>query len=294
MPSENAGDQRPQPSAGIFAVPAPIKRLFDKFPLLTYSANDLPLRAPRNRDRHVLHVFTTPRGAELGSPSYNPACLKWQAYLRFCNIDFVIASSNNHASPSGSLPFLLPSLTDPSKPAQPVPSGKLQRWVMNNSASAREEPSDLRYEAYLSLLDHRIRRAWLYTIYLSSNSTTIAEPFYILPASNNPFVRLTVAYELRCAAEKELLKASAVIDSNLLYKEAEESFAALEMLLGSNNWFFGAKKPGLFDASVFAYTHLLMDENFGNGWVDSRLRGVLLQRKNLVTHRNRILTTYFP
>jgi metaxin len=84
-----------------------------------------------------------------------------KAYLKFSGIDFQIASSNNHASPSGALPFLLPSIAEGSKPPPPVPSGKLQRWSMNNSPSAIEEPGDLRYEAYLSLLDHRIRRAWV-------------------------------------------------------------------------------------------------------------------------------------
>ncbi|ORY19500.1 hypothetical protein BCR34DRAFT_552242 [Clohesyomyces aquaticus] len=298
-PEHQAGDespgpvQRPRTSGGIFAVPAPIKRLFDQFPLVTYPANDLPLRAPQNRDRHVLYIFATADGAESGAPSYNPACLKWQTYLKFCNVDFATVSSSNHASPSGSLPFLLPSSADISKSAPPVPSGKLQRWTANASASPVEEPSDLRYEAYLSLLDHRIRRAWLYSVYLSDNFTAIAEPLYILPTSRNPLVRLTIAHELRSAAEKELLKFSAVIDPDFLYAEADEAFAALESVLGSDKWFFEAKRPGLFDASVFAYTHLLIDESLGNGWVDERLRDLVLRRKGMVTHRNKILTTFF-
>lgn len=84
-----------------------------------------------------------------------------QAYLKFSNIDFRIASANNHASPSGALPFVLPASPELYKRIQPVPSGKLQKWAMNNSKKAVEEPGDLRYEAYLSLLDHRIRRAWV-------------------------------------------------------------------------------------------------------------------------------------
>jgi len=60
----------------IFSVPAPIRQLFDKFPLVTYPQNDLPLRT--HRDRHVLYVFVTEDGAAAGAPSYNPACLKWQ------------------------------------------------------------------------------------------------------------------------------------------------------------------------------------------------------------------------
>jgi metaxin len=89
------------------------------------------------------------------------------------------------------------------------------------------------------------------------------------------------------------LKFSAVIDPDALYKEAEEALSALESVLGGNKWFFEAKLPGLFDASVFAYTHLLMDETLGNGWVDMRLCSLVKQRKSLVAHRNRVLTTYF-
>jgi metaxin len=177
--SSAQSNRQPPPSHSIFSVPTPIKQLFDQFPLLTYPINNLPQRAPRHRDAHVLYVFTTDQGAVHGAPSYNPACLKWQvsfhpephisplkltasqAYLKFSKIPFRIASANNHASPSGSLPFMLPSSPEPYKQSQPVPSGKLQRWAMNNSEKAVEEPGDLRYEAYLSLLDHRIRRAWV-------------------------------------------------------------------------------------------------------------------------------------
>jgi metaxin len=117
---------------------------------------------------------------------------------------------------------------------------------------------------------------------------------YILPACSNSFVRLSIARELRSAAEKELLKFSTVISAETLYNQAEEAFAALETLLGKDDWFFGASGPGLFDASVFAYTHLLLDDNLGKGWLDTRLRDALMSRKRLTTHRNRILTKYFP
>ncbi|KAI4630395.1 hypothetical protein J4E80_001330 [Alternaria sp. BMP 0032] len=290
----SARSLRRQPSSrSLFSVPTPIKQLFDQFPLITYPVNDFPQRAPQHHDTHVLYVFTTDEGAIRGAPSHNPACLKWQAYLKFSKIPFKVASANNHASPSGSLPFVIPSSPDPYKRTQPVPSNKLQRWAMNNSEKAIEEPGDLRYEAYLSLLDHRIRRAWLYTVYLSPNFTTIAEPLYILPSSRNPFVRLTISRELRLAAETELLKFSSIINDETLYNQADEAFATLETLLGKDDWFFGAQRPGLFDASVFAYTHLLLDEQLGKGWVDTRLRDALTTRTRLVTHRDRILARYF-
>lgn len=130
-------------------------------------------------------------------------------------------------------------------------------------------------------------------MYLSQNFTTIAEPLYILPTSRNPFVRLAISRELRLAAEAELAKFSSIISDETLYNQASEAFAALEMLLGKDDWFFGAQRPGLFDASVFAYTHLLLDDKLGKGWVDTRLRDALMACKRLVTHRERILAKYF-
>ncbi|OCK79375.1 hypothetical protein K432DRAFT_393960 [Lepidopterella palustris CBS 459.81] len=294
-PGDNAQNATtPQPRRSFFTVPPPIKRLFDKFPLLTYPANELPLRAPRNRHQHALYIFTTTAGATKGAPSYNPSCLKWQTYLKFSQLEFRVVSSNNHASPSGALPFLLPSSPDISKPLEPVSSDKLQKWALNNGGAAVEEPSDLRYEAYLSLLDHRIRRAWLYSLYLTSNFTSIAESLYVLPTSSNSLVRLAIAYELRAAAEAELLKHSTIVNAESLYEDAKEAFGALETVLGDDEWFFGAEKPGLFDASVFAYTHLLLDDGLGKGWAESRLQNIVMQRGKLVAHRGRILAAYYP
>jgi hypothetical protein len=78
---ESQQQSRVQPqrsSRSLFDVPAPIKQLFDRFPLFTYPTNDLPQRAPQDRNAHVLYIFTSEEGALRGLPSYNPACLKWQ------------------------------------------------------------------------------------------------------------------------------------------------------------------------------------------------------------------------
>lgn len=81
--STRSNRQQP-PSHSIFSVPAPIKQLFDQFPLLTYPANELPHRTPQHRNAHVLYIFTTDEDALLGAPSYNPACLKWQVSIHSC------------------------------------------------------------------------------------------------------------------------------------------------------------------------------------------------------------------
>ena len=93
------------------------------------------------------------------------------------------------------------------------------------------------------------------------------------------------------AAEAEILKHAAILDVDELLGEADNAFEALDILLKDDVWFFGAKNPGLFDAGVFAYTHLILDR--GLGWRDERLMEVLMSREGLVRHRERIVSGYF-
>jgi metaxin len=136
------------------------------------------VRAPGlgERERHVLYIFARGEGSgKRGGMemSFNPACLKWQAYLRFCGIAFVVRKGCNHASPSGSLPFLMVGdgggggdglgNGGKEKDITYVTTAKMQAWAKRNCDKGKvvEEPEDLRYEAYLSLIDLRIRRAWV-------------------------------------------------------------------------------------------------------------------------------------
>ena len=104
-------------------------------------------------------------------------------------------------------------------------------------------------------------------------------------------VQQATARQLRSAAQDELLKTSILIDPNELYRRAEEAFKALATLLGEDEYFFGAEQPGLFDASVFAYTHLLLDQSLG--WQSTSLTDALSKYENLVGHRNQLLKQYF-
>ncbi|ERF77143.1 hypothetical protein EPUS_09316 [Endocarpon pusillum Z07020] len=282
-----------RPVYDLFQLPSPVKRIFDKFPLKTYPANDLPRRSPPIGHFDTLHIFTTQEGALQHAPSFNPACLKWQAYLRFSEIEFKTISSNNHASPTGVLPFLTPKSSSPSaSSSQPISSNKILKWVSSRSDIVPERVSGMRYEAYRSLIDHRIRSAWLFTLYLDErNSEVVAKQLYIYPISSNALVQLSLYYQLKQAARDELLKTASYIREDEVYLEAENAFAAISTLLGDDVYFFGNDRPTLFDANIFAYTHLLLDESLN--WQETRLADSLKKRENLVQHRQRILTGYF-
>ena len=66
-----------------FAVPGPLRRLFDAFPLVTYPPNEAPLRSRPRKDLPSLYVFSTEHDAGHGRPSFNPGCLKWQVRCNF-------------------------------------------------------------------------------------------------------------------------------------------------------------------------------------------------------------------
>lgn len=284
------------------------------------------------RDTNTLYVFSTPQAAVTGSPSFNPTCLKWQTLLKLAGVPFETVASNNHASPTGALPFLLPRPSALVKAAAkekdiggratltplhhlttiPVPVGKLEKFALDFEAAGGRRIMDIsdsrRVDAYQALLDTRIRTAWLHNLYLAPDNTELLLSLYIEPVSRTPLVRAATLHNLRQAAESEILKAthSAVIDPKSIYASASQAVEALEAVLGDDEWFFEDEAqppedsdkptvthgPSSFDAAVFAYTHLLLDSEMG--WADRRLAELVAQSPALVRHRDRILEMCWP
>lgn len=116
------------------------------------------------------------------------------------------------------------------------------------------------------------------------------------------------------------------IDVERLIKDAEEAFSALSVFLGDSEWFESVSseaedcrpadeagphneragqnerrqlgdetRPGMLDAAVFAYTHVMLTifSRQEEGSPVGRLVSALLDRHNLCRHRNVILKKYF-
>lgn len=73
-------------------------------------------------------------------------------------------------------------------------------------------------------------------------------------------------------------------------RESGDALSALSELLGKDEWFFGQPQPSMLDASIFAYTHLILD---GLRWCKNELAIQVLRHQNLVDHRDRITVLYF-
>lgn len=119
------------------------------------------------------------------------------------------------------------------------------------------------------------------------NFEAVARRLYVEPATSNMLVQTTLGIQLQQAARDELLKTSKYVDVADLEGDAASAFEALSSLLGDDDHFFGRPNPGLFDASVFAYTHLILDESLG--WKQNRLAQLLREHQNLVQHREKLL-----
>lgn len=140
---------------GFFAVPAPVRSLFNTFPLTIYDPEPLPYRSPSaDRPRPALYVFAL--DGHHDRPSYNPSCLKWQTFLRIAGVEVDIVPSNNHASPSGALPFLLLS-----SGIQTLTGERIRTFARQHAT--REIPTVIstRLDAYHALLDQSVRPAWV-------------------------------------------------------------------------------------------------------------------------------------
>jgi metaxin len=166
----------------------------------------------------------------------------------------------------------------------------MAKWVV--SQGGKEEPYNLRQESYSALIDHSLRSAWLYYLYLDEdNFRAVAWPLYVASASSSYPVRLSLAKQLQSAAREELLKSNTVIDPEELFAQAEQAFEALSTLLSDKKFFFGQTTPGLFDASLFAYTQIILDE--GLHFKNPTLRHALQKHDNLVRHRDRLIRGFF-
>ncbi|EFQ29191.1 uncharacterized protein GLRG_04335 [Colletotrichum graminicola M1.001] len=268
-----------------FAVPAPVAALFRRFPLAVYPANDLPLRSPSRGDLPTLYVFVADDDAPRGRPSFNPSCLKWQKPVDECET----VSLGLH-SPTGSEKTFDLNAINGLDEHTTTEAQLLSNVVRVNSCARSFAWATIKPKA---LLDTRLRTAWLYALYLAPDNATLLSRLYVRPASRNPLVRLALAHQVRSAAEAEVLKSTraAAVDPGGSTPTRNGGSG------GSGGgregrWFFGCQEPTLFDASVFAYTHLLLDGDLG--WADRTLSDILAGFPGLVRHRERLLERCFP
>ena len=126
----------------------------------------------------------------------------------------------------------------------------------------------------------------LYSLYLIPAHHSIAAAHYV--TTRVPIVNAILQSELRAAAEKELQKTrpGGIVDAEEIMADAEAALAALSEALGTDRWFFGGEEPGVVDANVFGYTHLILTLAWNEP--DATLKRSVQKFANLAAHEDRM------
>ncbi|RUS34115.1 hypothetical protein BC938DRAFT_482366 [Jimgerdemannia flammicorona] len=103
--------------------------------------------------------------------SFDPDCLKWQAYLTFCRVDFGLYNCNEPlASPSGKLPFLaMPT-------GETLYDEQITFWLRKNETEKKlaEDSEDAEATAFISLAETKLRTALLFSFFLEPRNMSEA------------------------------------------------------------------------------------------------------------------------
>lgn len=118
-------------------------------------------------------------------------------------------------------------------------------------------------------------------MYLTPNFERFTVPCYIDSQSSSSVVRKVCAWELRKAAETELLKHSPRVDQQTLYDEAREAFQALNQYCQEKASSGGRNESTVLDAALFAYTDLLWSIQY-ECWADAGLVDILLENEAIL------------
>ncbi|KAK7206630.1 hypothetical protein BZA70DRAFT_274745 [Myxozyma melibiosi] len=293
-------------------IPPLMKKLFDKFPLVTYPDTILPAAgcgssADQKDKMGVVFVH------DLSSVSIFPESVRLLTVLRLAKIydSLTIFPASPHSAPeNGPFPYVfvprsLPKAQDRKKDqSYSLPSPQFNSWL-SSLPNARSVPYSAAEDSpIIMLLDVRIRDAFLLTLYLySANYKNIVLPgFYRhlnsskaesknLGSENTGFFPHVVSY-VQYNAVKETLRRSvgsqridAKFKINILIG-AEEALDALSDLVAESTSGFlsGTSEPGVVDAAVYGYLypvlHLGLKGENGNG--EAELVELVRERPNLV------------
>jgi len=128
-------------------------------------------------------------------------------------------------------------------------------------------------------------------MYLTPNFERFTVPCYIDSQSSSSVVRAVSTFELRKAAETELLKHSSTINQQALYDEAREAFQALNEYCLERSSQYSEKEATLLDAALFSYTDLLWSIEY-KCWADSGLVDILLSNGSILDSYDALDTKY--
>ncbi|KAK9375668.1 uncharacterized protein V1513DRAFT_441593 [Lipomyces chichibuensis] len=297
--------QQPPSNVMYMKVPSLIKAVFDKFPVVKYAEAPLPsaciFPAPTEKLGTVfVHA--------IGDDGIYPQSIRLLTILKLAGVfdKFTTIPSSPHAAPkSGSVPYIFlpcrPKVDSDLLPRTIYPESKaFYRWL-NSIAPSFPAFDAAQQNPLLSLVDVRLRDAWVLTLYLYPlNYRSIFIPrlshAYSQSDRSTSILPQILAYTTSHDAQKLLRRSTGVpriteTTQRSIIANAEEALDALANLLAvSETLYLNGDKPGVLDAAVYGYLWPILSLDFKNmkGDGQAELKAMVTQRKALVDLVKRI------
>ncbi|KAF2396769.1 hypothetical protein EJ06DRAFT_584782 [Trichodelitschia bisporula] len=264
-------------------IPAPLKKLFNTFPLTTYGSNLPPQRSIAAFGSDPLlftwldpasdttSPTTTPSptapiispAAERSDPGriFDPRCLAVALLLRALGTDVRIVGANAHASAEG-LPLLINGAAGAGMGEKDLPRGTvgregLEKWARGLEGGEKEKGDDKEDEGIRALVEGPVRRLWLYTMFLDGNGRRKVGGRYF------PL--------LKQEAVEELTLSTPVIDGPGILAEGKQALQAIDAwILGQAEW----EERNFLQVTVEAYASLLLKGGGEGGKMVEHLEGL--------------------
>ncbi|RUS19033.1 hypothetical protein BC937DRAFT_88054 [Endogone sp. FLAS-F59071] len=261
--------------------------MLPQFPLNTFPAvfEPPPLQKP------VLYTYGP--GWKNQVPSFDPDCLKWQAFLTFCGVDFDLNNCNEPlTSPSGKLPFLVMPTGETLYDDQITP------WLekIGFEKKLARDAENAESTAFISLAETKLRTAFLFSFFLEPLNVTESTGAKYFGHYSTP-INAIIQYQKKNAIIQRMLAKRAFLVRDEVYQDAADALLSFSTKLGDNEFFFGSSYPTFLDATVFAYLHTILaapQSTSTEGASDAtRLRELVLKHNNLVNYAKNIYKAWW-
>ncbi|KAK9235703.1 hypothetical protein V1525DRAFT_434462 [Lipomyces kononenkoae] len=277
-------------------VPSLIKILFDQFPLVKYAESSLPSAC----------IFPTPSEKigtvfvqDITDDSIYPQSIQLLSILKLSGIfdRFTTIPSSSHAAPkSGTVPYIFlpsrPKVKSDLLPRTIYPESKVFYLWLASIAPSFPEFDYAGQSPLLSLIDVRIRDAWVLTLYLypvnyeSIFIPRLSQAYSQSDASASILPRILAYTTLHDA--QQLLRQSTGVPSitetiqRSIIANAEEALDAFaNLLVDSGKPYLDGDDPGVLDAALYGYIEPILRLDIRNRKGDAQA-----ELKTLVTARN--------
>lgn len=225
-------------------------------------------------------------GEAFGLPDPSPFCVKLESFLRLNHIDFRLGDfdikTTLNKAPKKKMPFVVfengEAMGDSTLIIDRL--SRERNIDMEEGLSAQQKAQS---HAMRRMLDESTYFCGLYARWIDDAGWAVIKPMFFGDVGLPKFLANIISKKIRSDVIKSAKgQGIARHTTEEVYDHAISDYQALSDLLGKDQWFFGADKPGLLDIWAHAYVVEMIDPP-----IETSMKKRLLEMDNLVQHARR-------